>query len=304
MDFSNVKQMLIEVNGVQKEVSQLQDSNGNVIWKKEDEHVLPSEYQRVEYVESSGHTQYINTGVSDQISTLRIELDQQINNVTQESYAVQGMGQWGGSYGYVLKIPGSCHAANLSIGSGRYDSAFVSVTNDHLRHLYVVDCVTEKVYVDSNEYSFTKEDPTVSYGSIFLFGFGDNNVFKVGVDMKLYSCKIYTNNTLVRNFIPCYRKSDDEPGLYDLIGEEFYVNQGSGDFTAGQPIIPITQGISTISINLAQVTIKGITESVSAVTNSNNANKAVSDTISDITLTMPTITITQISESVGTDFNV
>ena len=37
---------------------------------------------------------------------------------------------------------------------------------------------------------------------------------------------MYYNGTLVRDFIPCYRNSDNEIGLYDLVNDIFYTNQG------------------------------------------------------------------------------
>ena len=46
-------------------------------------------------------------------------------------------------------------------------------------------------------------------------------------------CKIYDNNTLVRNFVPCYRKADNVAGLYDLVNGVFYTNAGTGTFIVG-----------------------------------------------------------------------
>ena len=55
-------------------------------------------------------------------------------------------------------------------------------------------------------------------------------------NIKLYDIKIYKNNVLVYNAIPCYRKSDQEVGLYDLIGNVFYTNQGTGSFLVGPDV--------------------------------------------------------------------
>ena len=54
---------------------------------------------------------------------------------------------------------------------------------------------------------------------------------------KLYYFRMYQNGTLVRDFIPCYRNSDNEAGLYDLINNIFYTNQGTGKFIKGPSII-------------------------------------------------------------------
>ncbi len=56
--------------------------------------------------------------------------------------------------------------------------------------------------------------------------------------MKLYYFKMYDKRALIRNFVPCYRKSDNVVGLYDLVNGVFYVNKGSGAFTKGDDVIP------------------------------------------------------------------
>ena len=53
----------------------------------------------------------------------------------------------------------------------------------------------------------------------------------------------YDGDTLIRNYIPCYRKSDNEIGLYDIVNNVFYTNQGTGVFLKGSnaptPSVPI-----------------------------------------------------------------
>ena len=51
--------------------------------------------------------------------------------------------------------------------------------------------------------------------------------------MQLYTFKIYDNDVLVRDFMPCYRKSDNEIGLFDSVNGKFYTNKGSGTFEMG-----------------------------------------------------------------------
>ena len=54
--------------------------------------------------------------------------------------------------------------------------------------------------------------------------------------MRLYYLKMYSDGDLVRDYVPCYRKSDSVIGLYDLVSKTFYTNQGSGTFTKGGDI--------------------------------------------------------------------
>lgn len=53
---------------------------------------------------------------------------------------------------------------------------------------------------------------------------------------RLYWCKIRDNETLVRDFIPCYRIRDWVIWLYDTVNDYFYTNSGSGNFTKGRNV--------------------------------------------------------------------
>ena len=54
--------------------------------------------------------------------------------------------------------------------------------------------------------------------------------------VRIYYFKIYDNNNLVRDYVPCYRKDDGVIGLFDLQNLTFYENQGSGIFTKGADV--------------------------------------------------------------------
>lgn len=51
-----------------------------------------------------------------------------------------------------------------------------------------------------------------------------------------YYLKIYEDDELVKDFVPVKRIYDDELGVYDRINNNFYVNNGTGEFTAGPEI--------------------------------------------------------------------
>ena len=56
---------------------------------------------------------------------------------------------------------------------------------------------------------------------------------------KLYSCKMYNNSIIVRDFVPVKRISDNVYGLWDKVNEVFYENAGTGAFTGG-PAVNLT----------------------------------------------------------------
>lgn len=70
-----------------------------------------------------------------------------------------------------------------------------------------------------------------------LYIFGINNkgsLIAFNSTTKLYSCKIYENGDLVRDFIPMYQKSKDLYGLWDRVTEEFYTSPNGVKFTGGE----------------------------------------------------------------------
>ena len=50
---------------------------------------------------------------------------------------------------------------------------------------------------------------------------------------KVYNIKIKEDGVDDVNLIPCYRKSDTEIGMYDVINDIFYSNEGTGTFLKG-----------------------------------------------------------------------
>ena len=69
-----------------------------------------------------------------------------------------------------------------------------------------------------------------------LFGRNINNVGVQGCEARIYYCQIYNNNNILRDYAPCYRKSDNKPGMYDLVNNVFYTNSGTGQFLIGNEI--------------------------------------------------------------------
>ena len=72
-----------------------------------------------------------------------------------------------------------------------------------------------------------------------IFGYLNSKGVEIPMDrynIVLYGGKIYDNNILVRNFVPCYRKADNAIGLYDIVNKQFYDNNGTGRFVKGEDV--------------------------------------------------------------------
>jgi hypothetical protein len=71
---------------------------------------------------------------------------------------------------------------------------------------------------------------------LFWFKETDTQVSSIS-SFKLYSFKMYNNSTLVRDFIPCYRKLDSVIWLYDLVNNQFYTNSWTGTFSKWSDVV-------------------------------------------------------------------
>ena len=86
---------------------------------------------------------------------------------------------------------------------------------------------------------------------MFLFGNNRKGKFSEGVAMKLYSFKVYENDVLIADYIPC--KQGNAVGLYDDVAGAMNLPLGTGDFTAG----PSVSGTHKTLINGTAYTVKG-----------------------------------------------
>ena len=182
---------------------------------------LPSGYKKLEYIQSTG-TQYIDTLVNIEANkpiTLRVVCDCSFNNAgvgngvgTTISGNIFYFGTYNGLYCY---------------GLGTVDGV-TSVAADTERRIHDLDAVGKKLTI-SGKLSLTGlsfATPTASR-TFWLPQWGQG--------IKLYSCQIYDNGTLVRDFVPC-QTTDGTIGLWDDVNSVFYGNAGTGTFTAGPEI--------------------------------------------------------------------
>ena len=181
---------------------------------------LPQEYQEVEYIESSG-TQYIDTGVS---ITNDIKVDIAISFNQLGSGSNENIICSNGNYGNDRFLLLTSSKSLMWFGNIK------TITTDLVINTKY-DIEITKTYVALNGTQTATTDS--SSGTLYLLASTGGSRYFYG---KLYSCKIYNNGTLVRNFIPCYRKSDNVIGLYDSVNGVFYTNAGTGTFTKGNDV--------------------------------------------------------------------
>lgn len=108
----------------------------------------------------------------------------------------------------------------------------------------------ERFVVDKNKETTTLHDVSQSYTNsafqsdynMYLCALNNAGETRWYSSIKMYSCQIYDNGTLIRDYIPALR-SDGIAGLYDVVNDTFYASNGTSDFLYGEsePTIVATQ---------------------------------------------------------------
>lgn len=184
-------------------------------------------YTQVEYLESSG-TQYIDTGFNaDGNTEIAIDVDL-ISGTT--SYPTP-FGAWNGSgegaFG-LIKLNDS--TVRIYYGTAETDVS-ASVMGRH-----TIKMTKGTVELDG-ELLKTISDATFSVTyPMLLLAFNDTGNVINQITAKLYSCQIYDNNALVRDYVPV-KDASGAGYLFDKVNGIPYTNAGNGSFTVGAEAI-------------------------------------------------------------------
>ena len=192
---------------------------------------LPNGYTQLDYIQSVG-TNVIKTGV---IPTSNTDIEVDISNISFNN-------QFGSPFGYRTAgtnqiwcyiDPSNNNKFQARWGNTSYSTNFVYSNNARIKirqnknGLYINDVLQTSAFTTT----------TISANKdINIFSTNNDGTNQWNITAKLYSARIWENDVLIRDFIPCYRNSDNVVGLYDLINNIFYSHSGTGAFVGGNII--------------------------------------------------------------------
>ena len=202
---------------------------------------LPVGYHEVEYLESTaGGGQYIQTGITSFNSTDEIDIAFMYFAIpaagNQNVISIAGTGD----ARHYMRIPAINNNYNSYIIGD--SAALVSTPQANTRFDAVINNSSHKVLENNTDLgtltSYTG-DFWYSY-QITLFGKSNTagTLSGTGSRCRIYSF-VHKNNstgTVLRNFVPCYRISDNVAGFYDLANSAFIANAGSTAFVVGPEV--------------------------------------------------------------------
>lgn len=187
------------------------------------------DFQEVGYIASTG-TQYIDTGIKP-------------TNLTKVETAFMQSSQTGYLYGSrTSSSSNDAHAFIIQYGSvyPQFDEQQKVVTSSYNKTgiKYILKNSQDGAYINDELIKSYAESSFSSDYSMFLFALNQSNSVEERLFKgRIYYCKIFEDGILVRRFVPCYRKSNGEIGMYDLVNNVFYTNKGSGTFTKGSDVV-------------------------------------------------------------------
>lgn len=174
---------------------------------------LPSGYRGLEYIQSTG-TQYVDTGFKPNQDSCAV--------VDYQSDANEG-NLFGCDAGWTVA------AFDVWVHAVVFSSTYTPLTATHTRAVAKLD---KGVFTRDGATLATMTGSFQSSYNLTIFGLNRSGSIAEMVPAKLYSCQVYDNGTIVRDFIPCANASG-EIGLWDNVGSKFYANAGTGSFVAG-----------------------------------------------------------------------
>lgn len=180
--------------------------------------ILPYGYTELAYIQSSG-AQFIDTGIQAKNNTKVIaECD-----ITYGTAWVMILG----SYDYNGYFSWWANAAQIYAYYGSQNKSGNGATGKQ-----TMIANGSEWSASANSFVFSDASFTAP-STMYLFSVHNGGSSYANASMKLYSCQIYDDGTLVRDFVPCINASG-EVGLYDLVGKQFYGNAGTGTFTGSE----------------------------------------------------------------------
>ena len=221
---------------------------------------IPSEYTEVEYIESTG-TQYINTNI---IPTNTTGVEAKITICTNNNKDNVFMGcremssgenrywidvDWTGSKAIIFGFN------NNTSTNERYSLNGSDVGKTFIISMNYMNDRTGKINGITYDTSISSKTLSSMSKPIYIFAGNRSGNAAYYYSGKLYNFKITDGTNVIKNFVPCYRNSDNVAGLYDLVSNTFYTNQGTGNFIVGP--IKENESISLSDTNVNIPTIKG-----------------------------------------------
>lgn len=218
-DWYKIKRVLIWVNWVEKQIYPASR--------------LPSAYQEVEWIESDWVSCGLNTWIKPKDSPyFKIEFKMRPTTLKQGGYNYFYWAWNSPRCSFEYMSTQSLYANWNIANTVQKWSHSMSVNNDYEYSITYNNWTFTSIWAYNWTIYYSWTTLWVSYLHFFCSGNVWDELSSQSKE-RLYYLKLYQwqNFDLVREFVPCYRKSDNVIWMYDTVNGVFYTNAWSGTFT-------------------------------------------------------------------------
>lgn len=189
---------------------------------------FPTEYIRVEYIESDGN-QYINTNIipnNEMGVYLKVSSSDVIHDLIYFGSKGNGLTRF-----WIGNVSSQLYYGWNGLTDAQNRPAILVNTINEIKMNYFNDRknILNDQMIEQNLDVLVSNDYTIT-----VFAGNNQGTASYKSKIKLYDLKVSQGGKIVNSFIPCYRKSDDVAGLYDIIEGVFYTNSGTDEFVIGE----------------------------------------------------------------------
>lgn len=191
--------------------------------------LMPSEYQKVEFIQSSG-TQYIDTGyIANQDTIIETSF---LFTQASEGF-LYGARKAMKERDYAFAYWTGENVSRFDYNGNRLKESMLNIDTIYNIKENKNEYSVDNVYSGSYDYARFSTPCNLT-----IFALNTNGTIGGYAKAKVYSFKISEDEQIIRCFIPCYLKTDTTKagGLYDIISGQFYSNAGSGTFVVGDDL--------------------------------------------------------------------
>lgn len=196
--------------------------------------LLPDGYIQLPYIIGNYTASNIDTGISGDNDNLRFQFCVEVNYFT--SYA--------SLFGNYVSETSNCWRVIMATSNNVFyashnkranNSSVITCDSSFIDNALYFDLSSSSISLKMNGTTYTKQSSSsVGTANDTNIAIGNSSVSNGSTSSskraKWYYFSIYDNGTVIRNYIPCKRTSDDKAGFYDIVNDTFNPSTGRSDF--------------------------------------------------------------------------
>ena len=184
-------------------------------------------YQRVEYIASDVEGAYIDTGFMPNNNT-RLVIDYQGEDLSDAAVYVLGTIERNKNAMFQIQVASSGNKYTHNWGASSKASGVA------IGSRIVIDINKNVATYGTTVVTMTNAEFQSDSNLALLGGTNSSGTLRASAGT-IYSCKIYDNDVLIRDFVPALWE-DEKVGLVDVLTDTFYPSAGDIEFIAGEII--------------------------------------------------------------------